>query len=58
MFIISENRCAPPHDTHTDTSRDRRDAGGPSGPNRPGLTPNYIGGLGGLAPQRGARALL
>ena len=58
MFITSENRSAPPHDTHTHTqvaSRERRDAVGPSGPSRPGLT-NYIGGLRGLTPQQGARA--
>jgi hypothetical protein len=31
MFITSENCSAPPppHDTHTDTSREKRDAGGP-----------------------------
>jgi hypothetical protein len=49
-------RSTPLHYTHTDTSRERREAGGPSGPSRPGLTPSYIGALGGLAPQRGARA--
>ena len=35
-------RTAPQHHTtHTDTSRERRDVGGPSGPSRPGLTPSY-----------------
>ena len=55
MFITTENRSTPLHDTYTDTS-ERRGTGGPLGPSRPGLTPNHIGGLGGLAPQRGARA--
>ena len=83
IFITSDNRSAPAHDTHkhiqkhkhtnthtlshthihththrVDTSRVRRDAGGPSGPSHPGLTPNHIGGLGGLATQQGARAPL
>ena len=56
MLITFENRSAPSHDTHADTSRERRDAGGPAGPNRPGLTPNYIGGLDGVALLRGTWA--
>ena len=39
--------------THSHKCREKRDAGGPSGPSRPGLTPSQIEGLGGLAPQRG-----
>jgi hypothetical protein len=51
MVITSENRSVPTHDTHTDTSCERRDTGEPSGPSRPGLTLNHIAGLGGLSPQ-------